>query len=319
MTRLVMSLVAVIALASAAPAIAAVPSDIATCTAQDTGSRTAACKRILEAPAGVDRKDVAAAYLTVARSLAAAGSIDEAIVFYTAARKSGAEPAKVALGKAQAFAARQEWAPALQEMDAAIEASPKGPGSTNLHLQRAAIAYASGDADRAIADATDAITLEPRSLGAFYYRGIYKFAKGDQNGAIADFDEAARHDPKNIGSRLDRGIVKFYMGRLNEAKQDFMGLAAQAPEYRYSALWISLTEHRRPDAKPMSKEEAAFLIKTTRNDPCNASFYGAELAVATADKPSSVKNYLQAVKVCPRDSIEWIAANAVLKKDDLLH
>jgi Tfp pilus assembly protein PilF len=55
------------------------------------------------------------------------------------------------------------------------------------------IAYAAkGDADKAIADLTEAIRLDPKSGVAYYVRGRVYMKTGEQDKAKADFAQAKR-------------------------------------------------------------------------------------------------------------------------------
>jgi tetratricopeptide (TPR) repeat protein len=53
------------------------------------------------------------------------------------------------------------------------------------------------DYDRAIADYSQAIRLDPKYAVAYINRGISYEAKGDNDRAIADYDQAIRLDPKD--------------------------------------------------------------------------------------------------------------------------
>jgi tetratricopeptide (TPR) repeat protein len=52
-----------------------------------------------------------------------------------------------------------------------------------------------GDYDRAIADFTQAVRLDPKDKGSFYYRGASYHMKGDYARAISDYEAALRLDP----------------------------------------------------------------------------------------------------------------------------
>jgi tetratricopeptide (TPR) repeat protein len=59
------------------------------------------------------------------------------------------------------------------------------------------VAYrAKGNNDRAIADSTQAIRLDPKYAPAYYNRGLAKRAKGDTAGGDADVATAKQLDPK---------------------------------------------------------------------------------------------------------------------------
>ena len=60
-----------------------------------------------------------------------------------------------------------------------------------------AITYESkGDNDRAIADYSEVIRLDPKFAPAYKNRGIAYLAKGDNDHATADYNDAIRLDPK---------------------------------------------------------------------------------------------------------------------------
>jgi tetratricopeptide (TPR) repeat protein len=64
------------------------------------------------------------------------------------------------------------------------------------YFNRAIACKADGDFDRAIADYTEAIRLDPKLAIAYYERGVAYHALGDFDRAIADYTEAIRLDPK---------------------------------------------------------------------------------------------------------------------------
>lgn len=63
-------------------------------------------------------------------------------------------------------------------------------GSTSVHLRR-------GEYDKAVADLTDAIRLEPKSPRGYSNRGNIYLLRGQYDKAAADLDEALRLDPNN--------------------------------------------------------------------------------------------------------------------------
>ena len=61
--------------------------------------------------------------------------------------------------------------------------------------------------DRAIADYTEAIRLDPKYANAYSNRGVAYSDKGDKDRAIADFTEAIRLDPKYADAYNNRGFA----------------------------------------------------------------------------------------------------------------
>jgi tetratricopeptide (TPR) repeat protein len=63
--------------------------------------------------------------------------------------------------------------------------------------------YNKGDYDRAIANFTQAITLNPNDAEAYNSRGTAHGAKGDHDKAIADYETALRIDPNYIQAKIN--------------------------------------------------------------------------------------------------------------------
>jgi tetratricopeptide (TPR) repeat protein len=68
-------------------------------------------------------------------------------------------------------------------------------------------AAARGDGDRAIADFTRAIQLDPNLASAYAGRGTEYYKKSDWDRAIADFTQAIRLDPKHSTTFANRGAA----------------------------------------------------------------------------------------------------------------
>jgi tetratricopeptide (TPR) repeat protein len=89
---------------------------------------------------------------------------------------------------------------------------------------------AKGNSDRAMADFTDAIRLNPRDALAYSDRGILWREKKDVDRAIADFSEAIRISPLSrsdlpgdghVNMYSNRGLAFFAKGDLDRAWADF--------------------------------------------------------------------------------------------------
>jgi tetratricopeptide (TPR) repeat protein len=93
----------------------------------------------------------------------------------------------------------------------ANDAANTGPiplNNASAFSDRGVIYHEKGDYDRAIADYTEAIRLDPKYSNAFYNRGYAYEKKGDYDRAIADYTEAIRLVPGNALAFCDRGRAK---------------------------------------------------------------------------------------------------------------
>ena len=80
------------------------------------------------------------------------------------------------------------------------------------------VAYGNkGDYDRAIADFTEAIRVDPKLATAFSNRGLAYEKKGSYDRAIADYNEAIRLNPIDATSFCRRGRAKL---KINEQSGD---------------------------------------------------------------------------------------------------
>jgi len=86
-----------------------------------------------------------------------------------------------------------------------------------------------GKTDKAIADFTEAIRLNPRSSDAYYNRGIAYADKGDTDKAVSDFTEAVGIDPYMAEAYYNRGLVYRKNGDIAKAVDDFIETLRSGP------------------------------------------------------------------------------------------
>jgi len=87
---------------------------------------------------------------------------------------------------------------AISGCTAVINSGREWGRSLSIAYMSRGLAYkANGDLDRALADYTKAIELDPKDAYAYYNRGLHYRAKGDLDHAIADYRKAIELDPKD--------------------------------------------------------------------------------------------------------------------------
>ena len=103
----------------------------------------------------------------------------------------------------------------------ASEAMRLDPKSTLAFLSRGDAYMKKGDDDRAIVDFNEAIRLNPKFAHAFEHRGFAYGHKNDVDRAIADFNEAIRLDPNNAVQLSNRGNAYIKKGDNDRAIADY--------------------------------------------------------------------------------------------------
>ncbi|WP_051390054.1 tetratricopeptide repeat protein [Bradyrhizobium sp. Ec3.3] len=78
-----------------------------------------------------------------------------------------------------------------------------------------------GDLDRAIADHSQALALDPKNAPAYNNRGNAYALKGDLDRAIADYNQAIAIDPKSAKPYNNRGRAYRDKGNLDRAIADY--------------------------------------------------------------------------------------------------
>jgi lipoprotein NlpI len=140
------------------------------------------------------------------------------------------EPNDSATNRALAFYKRGFGYAALGDLDRAIadlsEAIKLNPNYA-LAFNERGIAYENkGEPDLAIADFTDGIRLDPGIADIHYNRGNAHVLKGDLELAIADYDEAIRLGPRSIiATTQDNSITRITADRI---KSDYFEVRARA-------------------------------------------------------------------------------------------
>ena len=145
-------------------------------------------------------------------------------------------------------------------------------------------AYASiGDFDHAILDYDEAIRLNPKSAYAFLHRGIAYDEKGDHGRALADLDEALRLRPDYVFAHRARGVLHFTVANYDAAVADLTRALQQRPDDGASMLWLYLARMRSGAAEAASEldHNAGGLTQVRWPYPVVELFCGRSSAPAT--------------------------------------
>jgi len=160
------------------------------------------------------------------------GDFDEATRFYTSAISSGKLSQKdlsaayalrgMAWFKKSAYDSRDK---ALHTLDKAIADLTKAieldPQLDIAYYYLGLACKTKGDDDKAIANYTKAIEIDPRYDEAYCERGMSWYRKSDYDKAIADFTKAIEINPKNGNAYAGRSWVWGKKGDYDKANADW--------------------------------------------------------------------------------------------------
>lgn len=128
----------------------------------------------------------------------------------------GEQLATVYFWRAVGWNKKGDYAKVIADATEAIRLQP----SQAVYNLRGSAYYDKGDYDIAIADFDDALKLGPPSGIIFHNRGNAWRGKGDHLKAIADYDMSIKADPRSAFSFQNRGIAKEALGDLDGALAD---------------------------------------------------------------------------------------------------
>jgi lipoprotein NlpI len=178
----------------------------------------------------------------------------------------------------------------------------------STYIDRGNAYRARGDNDRAIADFTEAIRLDPRAADAYYSRGFAYLYSGSLANALADVSKASELDPNDAYKALWADIV----AQRNNAPSHLSQASAKIDMTPWPAPIIRSYLGRMPPEAVLAATDDPD-VKKKKSQVCEANFYGGELALRQGAKDEAVRLFQLAASGCARDVNEWFAANAELK------
>jgi tetratricopeptide (TPR) repeat protein len=124
------------------------------------------------------------------------------------------------------------------------EAIRLNPNDAVTYATRGMTYQKKGDYDQAIADFSACIRLNPDLEQGYVYRGLVYEKKGDHSHALADYTSAIRLDPDAAAALADRAIVYAKTGYPKKAVSDLKDAIYSAPDFAgaYNNLaWLLAT------------------------------------------------------------------------------
>jgi tetratricopeptide (TPR) repeat protein len=116
---------------------------------------------------------------------------------------------------------------AIADYSKAIALNPK---DADFYSNRSAAYFNVGKFDHAIADASKAIALKPENPGAYYNRGYFYNSIGNRERAIEDYSKAIELNSEDADFYANRGFVYFLQGDKDKALADYRKALELQPE-----------------------------------------------------------------------------------------
>ena len=181
---------------------------------------------------------------------------------------------------------------------------------------RAAASEAKKDFDRAIADYTQAIAIDPTEVDYLNGRaGAYE-AKNDMNRAMADYDKAIQLNPKSVYAYNNRGATFQRKGDFARASADYgevTKLQPNNPDAWAARCWVRAAGGREVQ-QALSDCDAALKIKADQPDVLDTRGF---VNLRLGKNDDAIKDYGAALKLDPKlPSALYGRGIAKMKKGD---
>jgi tetratricopeptide (TPR) repeat protein len=300
------------------------------------GRRTIAeCGNLINAP-GVPAAEKAMALVNRCIAYYYQDDDERAIEDCTAALQLVPNDARAFEYRGRSYNARYQYDDAMRDYDRAIELDPV---DSDLRIIRGFAHYNRGNLDAALQDYEQAVKNGGDKGWIYYRRGTALLAKGETQRAMADY---AQSIPLNAEETPGYAAnASFYLGQYAQAATYFSQVTEPDP---YDAFFHYLSRRHagRADAAEVFEAVAAQLQgwpdqlaryfqgetskvdllkaaadpdpKTAAWQLCEAEFYVGEVELIAGNKDEARQRFETAVKICPKDFLELIAARAELTR-----
>jgi Flp pilus assembly protein TadD len=200
--------------------------------------------------------------------------------------------------------------------EAATRINVLPPPPATVAYQRGMAAFGAGSFDRAIADFTEAIRLDPNSFGARFYRGIGHALAGRSQEALTDYTAAIQLRPDQPVAYLERAKVYIGLGAESLALSDYTEAIRLKPDAEAYLARGSL--HHEMGSYDQALADCDRALRLRPGDP--VAFYLRGLTRYHAgDYAGAVADLTEVLRLDPKDARAYRArgdAHARLGKRD---
>jgi len=170
-------------------------------------------------------------------------------------------------------------------------------------FQRGLAALRKGNYNRAIAEFTTSIRLNPKNANAYYNRGLAYSKKKNYDRATADYTEALRLNPKDADTYFNRAFAYKRKGDYDRAIADYTQVIRLNPK-DYTAYFNRAFAH---DAKGDDDRAIADFTKSLQLKPgyFNAYLDRGVIYSKKKDYRRAIVDFNTAIKINPKNGEVW--------------
>lgn len=110
------------------------------------------------------------------------------------------------------------------------QAIAQGKATAALYSNRCWVRLSLDRYDEAIADCSQALTLQPREPETWLNRGLAYYRQGQAEAAIADFNQLLQQSPNDYRAYYNRGLAYLDQAQPDQAIADFLQALAKLPK-----------------------------------------------------------------------------------------
>lgn len=190
------------------------------------------------------------------------------------------------------------------------------PNNTDTYINRGDAYSSYKDYDNAIKDYTQAIKINPNDINAYHKRG-YTFSVDlkDYDSAISDYTQIINVDSNNARAYIGRGAAYFNKNDYADALKDYTQAIKIDPNNRNAYYLRSLVYYNREDYDNVIADYTQIL----NLEPNNTHYYikRGTIYKEKDDYNNAIADYTQAIKIDPNNAEAYIERGDVyyFKKD----
>jgi tetratricopeptide (TPR) repeat protein len=191
--------------------------------------------------------------------------------------------------------ANRDYDLAISCFNEEIRQHPRETGRLHVAFANRGNAFAGkGEYDKAIADFTQAIRLNPADSHALNNRGYVYDARGEYDRAIADYNEALKINPKDSDAYYNRGNAYRTKGNYEQAVLDYTESLRLHPKFALAYNSRGTAYHELKDYK---RAIADFSAAISFNPQLARAYENRGLSLEkTGDYEKAQSDYLEAIK-----------------------